>query len=194
MWFGEALDQQAKADAKGWLTAKAFGAELTIPVGAAIDWLNAKNARLMREVLHEAFVAPGVMWSPLEQETPEQVLESLGMLEPALRTRAEEFRKQMQGLARPRPPTSSFGRPACLCAEAVRDGTKRRGDSSEQHRQIDPREPAPARNFRAARVQLPIQNCACRARARNTGTEICPCPVWLTVPLRPRTMPAGQSL
>ena len=52
MWFGEALDQQAKADAKGWLTAKAFGAELTIPVGAAIDWLKAKDARLMREVLH----------------------------------------------------------------------------------------------------------------------------------------------
>ena len=93
MWFGEALDQQAKADAKGWLTAKAFGAELTIPVGAAIDWLKAKDARLMREVLHQTFIAPRVMWSPLEQETPEQVLASLGMLERALRTRAEEFQE-----------------------------------------------------------------------------------------------------
>ena len=94
MWFGDALDRQVKTDAKGWLTAKAFGAELTIPVGAAIDWLKAKDARLMREVLHETFIAPRVMWSALEQETPEQVLESLGKLEPALRTRAKEFRKR----------------------------------------------------------------------------------------------------
>jgi hypothetical protein len=38
MWFGDALDQQVKADAIGWLTAKAFGTQLTIPVSAAIDW------------------------------------------------------------------------------------------------------------------------------------------------------------
>ena len=44
MWFGDALDQQVKTDAEGWLTAKAFGAELTIPVGAAIDWLKARDA------------------------------------------------------------------------------------------------------------------------------------------------------
>src|SRR5215213_8560174 len=94
MWFGDALDQQAKADATGWLTARAFGAELTIPVSAAIDWLKSKDARLMREVLNETFIAPRVMWTPLERETPEQVLESLGKLEPALRARAKEFRKR----------------------------------------------------------------------------------------------------
>ncbi len=74
MWFGDALDQQVKADADGWLTAHAFGAELTIPVGAAIDWLKPRDARLMREVLNEAFVAPRVMWSPLERETPQQII------------------------------------------------------------------------------------------------------------------------
>src|SRR5215203_1160677 len=94
MRFGDALDQQAKADATGWLTAKAFGAELTIPVGAATDWLKSKDARPVREVLNETFLAPRVMWSPLDRETPERVLESLGKLEPALRARAKEFRKR----------------------------------------------------------------------------------------------------
>ena len=131
MWFGEALDQQVKTDAKGWLTAKAFGAELTIPVGAAIDWLKAKDARLMREVLHETFIAPGVMWSPLEQETPEQVLESLGKLEPALRTRAEEFRKQNSKADQALGAYLEYwADAACLCAKAVRDGAKKARDSA----------------------------------------------------------------
>ncbi len=126
MWFGDALDQQVKADANGWLTANAFGAELTIPVGTATDWFKTKDARLMREVLNETFVAPRVMWSPLERETPEQVLESLGKLEPALRTRAKEFRKQHSAA------DQAFGTcleywadAACLCAKAVRDGAKK---------------------------------------------------------------------
>ena len=51
----------------------------------------------MREVLQETFIARRVMWSPLEQETPEQVLESLGKLEPALRTRAQEFQIAIEG-------------------------------------------------------------------------------------------------
>ncbi len=105
MWFGDALDQQVKADAGGWLTAHAFGAELTIPVGAAIDWLKTRDARLMREVLNDTFIAPRVMWSPLGQETLEQVLESLDKLEPALRARAKEFRKrQSRGRRRPSGP------------------------------------------------------------------------------------------
>src|SRR5215217_6773296 len=94
MWFGDALDQQVKADADGWLTAKAFGAELTIPVGAAVAWRETEDARRVREVLNETFAAPRVMWSPLERESPEGVLESLGKLEPALRARAKEFRKR----------------------------------------------------------------------------------------------------
>ena len=131
MWFGDALDQQVKADAEGWLTAKAFGAELTIPVGAAIDWLKAKDARLMREVLHETFIAPGVMWSPLEQETPEQVLESLGKLEPALRTRAEEFRMQQSKADQTLGAYLEYwADAACLCAKAVRDGAKKARDST----------------------------------------------------------------
>ena len=129
MWFGDALDQQVKADADGWLTAHAFGAELTIPVGAAIDWLKTKDVRLMREVLNETFVAPRVMWSPLGRETPEQVLESLDKLEPALRTRAKEFRKrhskadQALGVY-----LEHWADAACLCAKAVRDGAKKRQD------------------------------------------------------------------
>ena len=129
MWFGDALDQQVKTGAKGWLTANAFGAELTIPVGAAIGWLKAKDARLMREVLNETFIAPRVMWSPLERETPERVLESLGKLEPALRTRAKEFRKQHseadQALGAF---LEHWADAACLCAKAVRDGAKKGRD------------------------------------------------------------------
>jgi hypothetical protein len=46
----------------------------------------------MCEVLNETSVSPRVMWSPLGRETPEQVLKSLGKLEPAVRTRAKEVR------------------------------------------------------------------------------------------------------
>ena len=131
MWFGDALDQQVKTDANGWLTANAFGAELTIPVGAATDWFKTKDARLMREVLNETFIAPRVMWSPLERETPEQVLESLGKLEPALRARAKEFRKQHseadQALGAF---LEHWADAACLCAKAVRDGAKKGRDAA----------------------------------------------------------------
>jgi hypothetical protein len=130
MWFGDALDQQVKTDAKGWLTATAFGAQLTIPIGAAISWLKTKDARLMREVLNETFIAPRVMWSPLERETPEQVLESLGKLEPALRTRAKEFSRKPHSEV-----DQALGAfleywadAACLCAKAVRDAAKKGRD------------------------------------------------------------------
>jgi hypothetical protein len=129
MWFGDALDQQVKADADGWLTAHAFGAELTIPVGAAVAWRETEDARRVREVLNETFVAPRVMWSPLERETPEQVLESLGKLEPALRTRAKEFRKRHSEADRALGAClESWADAACLCAKAVRDGAKKGRD------------------------------------------------------------------
>src|SRR3712207_9349746 len=66
MWFGDALDQQVKADADGWLTAHAFGAELTIPVGAAIDWLKTRDAGRMRERSEERRVGKECRsrWSP----------------------------------------------------------------------------------------------------------------------------------
>ena len=129
MWFGDALDQQVKTDAKGWLTATAFGAQLTIPIGAAIDWLKTKDARLMREVLNETFIAPRVMWSPLERETPEQVLESLGKLEPALRTRAKEFRKPHSEVDQALGAFLEYwADAACLCAKAVRDAAKKGRD------------------------------------------------------------------
>ena len=129
MWFGDALDQQVKADADGWLTAHAFGAELTIPVGAAIDWLKTRDARLMREVLNDTFIAPRVMWSPLGRETPEQVLESLDKLEPALRTRAKEFRKRHSKADQALGAYLEYwADAACLCAKAVRDGAKKGRD------------------------------------------------------------------
>ena len=126
MWFGDALDQQVKADANGWLTATAFGAQLTIPVSAAIDWLKTKDARLMREVLNDTFIAARVMWSPLGRETPEQVLESLDKLEPALRTRAKEFRKRQSKADQALGACLEYwADAACLCAKAVRDGAKK---------------------------------------------------------------------
>ena len=141
MWFGDALDQQVKTDADGWLTANAFGAELTIPVGAAIDWLKTQDARLMREVLDEAFIAPRVMWSPLGRETPERVLESLGKLEPALRTRAKEFTKRHskadQALGAY---LEHWADAACLCAKAVRDGAKKGRDPANTGMGTDARD------------------------------------------------------
>ncbi len=129
MWFGDALDQQVKADANGWLTAKAFGAQLTIPVGAATDWLKNKDARLMREILNETFVAPKVMWSSLGRETPESDLLSLGKLEPALRTRAKEIRKQHSKADQALGAYLEYwADAACLCAKAVRDGAKKGRD------------------------------------------------------------------
>ena len=126
MWFGDALDQQVKADADGWLTAHAFGAELTIPVGAAIGWLKTRDARLMREVLNDTFVAPRVMWSPLGREPPEQVLESAGKLELALRARAKEFRKRHSKADQALGAYLEYwADAACLCAKAVRDGAKK---------------------------------------------------------------------
>jgi hypothetical protein len=126
MWFGDALDQQVKADADGWLTANAFGAQLTIPVGAAIDWLKTRDAGLMREVLNDTFIAPRVMWSPLGRETPEQVLESLDKLEPALRTRAKEFRKRHSAADQALGAYLEYwADAACLCAKAIRDGAKK---------------------------------------------------------------------
>ena len=126
MWFGDALDQQVKADADGWLTAHAFGAELTIPVGAAIGWLKTRDARLMRGVLNDTFIAPRVMWSPLGRETPEQVLESLDKLEPALRTRAKEFRKRHSKADQALGAYLEYwADAACLCAKAVRDEAKK---------------------------------------------------------------------
>ena len=80
----------------------------------------------MREVLNEAFIAPKVMWSPLGRETPEQVLESLGKLEPALRTRAKEFRKRHSEADQALGAFLEYwADAACLCAKAVRDGAKK---------------------------------------------------------------------
>jgi hypothetical protein len=125
MWFGDALDQQVKTDANGWLTANAFGAELTIPVGAALGWLKSKDARLMREVLNETFIALRAMWSPLEREAPERILESLGRLERALRARANEFKKQHTKADEALGAYLEYwADAACLGAKAVRDSAK----------------------------------------------------------------------
>src|SRR5215213_6840433 len=141
MWFGDALDQQAKADAKGWLTARAFGAELTIPVGAATDWPKSKDARRVREVLNETFIAPRVMWSPLERETPEQILEGLGKLEPALRARAREFRKRHSEADRALGAFLEYwADAACLCAKAVREGAKEGRDAANTGTGTDARD------------------------------------------------------
>jgi hypothetical protein len=132
MWFGEALDQQVKTDANGWLSANAFGAELTIPVRAALDWLKSKDARLMREVLNETFIAPKAMWSPLEREAPERTVESLGKLERALRARANDFNKQHTKADEALGAYLEYwADAACLCAKAVRDSAKKGRGSGE---------------------------------------------------------------
>ena len=83
----------------------------------------------MREVLNETFIAPRVMWSPLERETPEQVLESLGKLEPALRTRAKELRKPHSEVDQALGAFLEYwADAACLCAKAVRDAAKKGRD------------------------------------------------------------------
>src|SRR3712207_2309227 len=57
-------------------------------------------------------------------------------------------------------PAGSSTRRALLTARAGR------------HRQVEPREPAPAQFRAVGTPDLPSQNCACRARARNIITKL----------------------
>jgi hypothetical protein len=143
MWFGDALGLQVKLDAEGTLTIKAFGAELTMPVGAAIDWLKtrSKDTRIMRNILSETFIVPKVMWFPLERETPQWVEASLNVLEPALRRWADDFASRRSEADKALGSwLVHWANAAALCAKAVRGGVAGEGDPADTGMDMDARD------------------------------------------------------